>query len=125
MLTSEGADWQRQRRLLAPTYTPKNITRFADIMTAAACEMRDRLMAQRGQAVNINAEMVRLTTSVISRSMFTEDIVDASSKVDVALQVILGQSVQRMTSPVDLPCSSLPCQPGLSLGVNTLDKLHL
>lgn len=123
ILTSEGADWQRQRRLMAPTYTPKNITRFAEIMTAAASEMRDRLTAQRGQAVNINAEMVRLTTSVISRSMFTEDIVDASSKVDVALQVILGQSVQRMTSPVDLPLFiPTPANRAYRWAVNTLDS---
>jgi cytochrome P450 len=122
ILTSEGADWQKQRRLMAPTYTPKNITRFAEIMTAVACETRDRLMSQRRQPVNINAEMVRLTTSVISRSMFSEDIVDTTSKVDVALQVILGQSVQRMTLPVDLPLFiPTPSNRAYRWAVNTLD----
>jgi cytochrome P450 len=123
ILTSEGEHWQQQRRLMSPTYTPKNITRFAGIMTTVATEVRERWLARSGQQVNINAEMVRLTTSVISRSMFTEDIVDATSKVDVALQTILSQSVQRMTAPIDLPLS-FPTRANREYkwAVNTLDS---
>ncbi len=122
ILTSEGEHWQQQRRLMSPTYTPKNITRFANIMTTVAEETRERWLARRGQMVNINAEMTRLTTSVISRSMFTEDIVDAASKVDVALQTILGQSVQRMTAPIDLPLFiPTPANRAYQWAVNTLD----
>lgn len=64
-------------------------------MTSVDEEVRDR-WTKIGQPVNINHEMVRLTVSVISRSMFREDIVDATSKVDIVLQTILAQSVQRM-----------------------------
>ena len=39
ILTAEGEAWQRQRRLMQPTYTPKGIAQFADIMGDATRKM--------------------------------------------------------------------------------------
>src|SRR5947209_8710985 len=41
ILTLEGASWYRQRKLMQPNFTPKNIRRFADIMLNAARETLD------------------------------------------------------------------------------------
>jgi cytochrome P450 len=107
ILTSEGEHWQRQRRLMQPYYTPKGVTRFAGIMTDVAIQAGQRWLAQPSGSspINLNAEMMRLTVSVISRSMFNEDISESAVAVEEALQTILSQSVQRMTAPVDLPLS--------------------
>ena len=42
LVTAEGPLWQRQRRLMSPTYTPKAVTRFAAIMTDATRQMLER-----------------------------------------------------------------------------------
>ena len=107
ILTSEGEHWQRQRRLMQPTYTPKSVARFGSVMTDVACQFGRRWLelARRSEpaAFNVNAEMMRLTTSVISRTMFKQDIGDTLSQVDKALHTILDQSVQRMTALIDPP----------------------
>ena len=107
ILTSEGADWQRQRRLMQPTYTPRGVMHFANLMTDAIQQVEARWLAHAGraagEAINVNAEMVRMTTSIISLAMFGEDISDTARTVDEALQTILSQTVQRMTAIIDPP----------------------
>jgi cytochrome P450 len=92
LLTSDGPFWQRQRRLMQPTYTPRGVTRFADVMTDSSQEMMQRWCqpAQTGQMVAINQEMMRLTMSVISRSMFNVDISQDFRQAGDALVSILS-----------------------------------
>ena len=42
VLTSESPLWDRQRRLMQPTYTPKAVTKFADIMVDSTDQMMER-----------------------------------------------------------------------------------
>ncbi len=45
ILTLEGEKWYRQRKLMQPTYTPKNIKGFATIMTDES-QNSDRALAE-------------------------------------------------------------------------------
>lgn len=56
LLTSDGPFWQRQRRLIQPTYTPKGVNRCAEIMTGSSQEMLERWRrpAKSGQMLAIN-----------------------------------------------------------------------
>ncbi len=105
LLTSEGPFWQRQRRLMSPTYTPKGVTRFATIMTDAAQQMLVRWQeAQRdGSSLKVNAEMMRLTMTIISRSMFGVDISEGYAEVSQALRFILEFASTRSLSFIDPP----------------------
>ena len=38
VLVTEGATWQRQRRMLMPAFTPKRVAGYAALMTQAAVE---------------------------------------------------------------------------------------
>ncbi len=105
LLTSDGPFWQRQRRLMQPTYTPRGVTRFADIMVDSSQQMMKRWHkpAQTGQTLPINQEMMRLTMSVISRSMFNVDISQDFRQAGDALVGILEFASQRSMSFVDPP----------------------
>lgn len=105
LLTSDGPFWQRQRRLMQPTYTPRGVTRFADIMVDSTQEMlrRWRKPSQTGQTLSVNQEMMQLTMSVISRSMFNVDISKDFRQAGDALLGILEFASSRSMSFVDPP----------------------
>ena len=80
MLTSEGEEWRRQRRFLAPIFTPRRIaTSYAAIMVQEA----QRLVAQwetaarNGTAVDAHAGMIEVTSRIIGRILFGADMTTA------------------------------------------------
>ncbi|HSU35613.1 MAG TPA: cytochrome P450 [Propionibacteriaceae bacterium] len=84
MLTSEHEVWQRQRRFLAPMFTPKRIsTDYSAIMVEEAQAMVRRWspMAAGGAAVDVRAEMVELTARIIGRILFGADMTSALPKL--------------------------------------------
>jgi cytochrome P450 len=105
LLTSEGPFWQRQRRLMSPNYTPRGVTRFAEIMTSSAQYLLHRweIEGKIGQPMAINLEMMRLAMSVISRSMFNVDISESYAEAGEALGTILEFAAARTMSLIDPP----------------------
>ncbi len=105
VLTSEGDFWKRQRKLMQPTYTPRAVGQFADIMVDTTQQMiqrwesRDRV----GKPIVMNQEMMRLTMSVISRSMFGIDIGETFADAGHALIEILEFTAARSMSFIDPP----------------------
>lgn len=105
LLTSEGDLWRRQRRLMAPTYTPRGVARFANIMLDATEEMIARWHTSYKQSdrLSINQEMMRLTMSVISRSMFGIDISHSFARAGQSLIEILEFTAKRTMAFIDPP----------------------
>ena len=102
LVTSEGPLWQRQRRLMAPTYTPRSVTRYAEIMVSAADEMLVRWQG-RQEPMAVNREMLKVTMSVISRSMFNVDISENFAEAGDSLAYILEFASSRTMSLIDPP----------------------
>ncbi|MGD8597873.1 MAG: cytochrome P450, partial [Anaerolineae bacterium] len=124
ILTAEGDLWRRQRRLMSPTYTPRAVQRFADIMLDAT----DRMLARwreipAGKPVAINLEMMRLAMSVISRSIFTVDIGQDFVEAGQALTQILDFASQRSVALLTLPLSvPTPGNQRLNRALATIDQ---
>src|SRR5258707_3887912 len=71
LLTSEGAQWRRQRRLMAPVFQHKMLRRFAPQIVEAARTMADRWRSRAAhEAFDVNGEMMRLALVIIVRLMF-------------------------------------------------------
>ncbi len=104
ILTAEGEAWQRQRRLMQPTYTPKGIAQFADIMGDATRKMLTSWDArsETGPAM-INQEMMHITMSVISRSMFGLDVGEDFKETGDGLRYLLHYVSERGLSSIDWP----------------------
>jgi cytochrome P450 len=123
ILTNEGESWRQQRRLMAPTFTPKAVTEYADLMLAETDRMLERWQARpAGEPLAINPEMIRLTMSIISRSMFDMDIGEEFAEVGQALTFILDFSNKRTISLIDPPLwLPTPLNQGLRRALQILD----
>lgn len=123
VFTSEGDLWRRQRRLMAPTYTPSGVTRFAGLMLDETRRMLGRWEARPAEhPLAINQEMVRLTMSIISRSMFTLNIGEDLAEVGQALTFILDFVNKRSITLVDPPLFlPTPTNRRLKHALDTLD----
>lgn len=73
LVTSEGALWQRQRRLLQPAFRAERIRRFVAIMGASAAELAARWQAAEGQVVDVFEAMSGLALEIAIRSLFADE----------------------------------------------------
>ncbi len=72
LLTAEGERWRQDRRALAPLFTPRHVTGYADGIRHSAGPHLDRLFAN--DSVAIDAAMVDLTYQVLSDVMFSGEL---------------------------------------------------
>ena len=107
LLTSEGELWQRQRRLVQPLFTRKQIATYAEQMAeeaAAVAERWDRA-ARNGRGVDANADMVQLALRVVGRAIFGDDVARAGDVLDSAFPVLNRHTFRRAMSPLAPPAS--------------------
>lgn len=72
LFIAEGQEWHWQRRTAAPSFSLRNVTALAPVMSAAAERCVQRLETARGlRAVNMYDEMVQTTFEVISDVTFS------------------------------------------------------
>ena len=124
LLTSENPLWKYQRKLMQPTYTPKGIAQFGDIMVDSADQMlaRWRVRNNPDRALVVNQEMMRLAMSVISRSMFGIDISEDFKDAGHALMTILEFAAARSMSFIDPPLFvPTPMNRGFKQALETID----
>lgn len=79
---SHGAAWQQRRRLLQPLFQPRRIAEISHHVTdttAARCELW-RQVAQRGEPLAIDREMIELSLDTLLASLFGEDADDGELK---------------------------------------------
>jgi cytochrome P450 len=107
LLTSEGELWQRQRRLIQPLFTRRQIAAYSELMVQEADAVVERWegATRNGGVVDANAEMVRLALRVVGRAIFGEDIERAGHVLDSAFPVLNRHTFRRAMSPLASPAS--------------------
>src|SRR5207244_6687823 len=76
LVTNDGANWLRQRRLIQPTFPRQRLARVGNLAVAAAEEMLERwsALAREGKPVDVSAEMLRMTLQVAAQALFSVDL---------------------------------------------------
>ncbi len=100
LLTAEGENWKRVRRTLAPLFTPRMVDGFAATMLARAEKAADRMaVVATGEAIDVSAEMTRVTFDILAGTLFSDGIV---SDADRFAQAVTGyfETVGRL-DPLD------------------------
>jgi cytochrome P450 len=107
LLTSEGELWLRQRRLIQPLFTRKQVAGYAGLMAEEAALVADRWERARrnDRGVDANSEMVGLALRVVGRALFGEDVGRARGVLDPAFAVLGRHTFRRATSPLATPAS--------------------
>jgi cytochrome P450 len=104
LLTSEDDFWRRQRRLAQPAFHRKQIGAFAATMTDATAQMleRWRAFAASGRTFDVAQEMMRLTLTIVGKTLFSSDVSGEADTVGRALTIALEHTNKRMQSLFDL-----------------------
>lgn len=126
VLTTEGLDWERQRRLLAPAFAPKRMAGYMGLMRdAIEASIADELPAEAGRhaVVDVDALTTRITMDVILRTLFSHATSrDEAMRVSVAIRALTRQSMREVFWPVVVP-PWLP-HPGRAAKQASLQVLH-
>lgn len=105
IILSDGDDWWRRRRLVAPAFSQKHLEAAGWLMAGAATSLAARLerAAELGEPVDMFSEFMTLTLDVFVKSVFGVDIGDHAEVITAAIEPILDEGERRVWSPLHLP----------------------
>jgi cytochrome P450 len=89
LLTSEGEEWKRQRRLAQPAFHRQRISGYGDVMV----EYADRMISgwNLDEVRDIHRDMMKLTLEIVVKTLFNADISGDADKV--------GRVLSKMVKP--------------------------
>ncbi len=105
LLTSQDADYLRQRRLIQPLFTRRQVDGYAAAVTLEAGSMVGRWRTAGDTVVDVNREMDRFALRTVARILFGADIEAAADVVHDHFPVINAYVLRRGLSPVNPPRS--------------------
>ncbi|MBI2688903.1 MAG: cytochrome P450 [Acidobacteria bacterium] len=88
LLTNEGASHLRQRRLVQPAFHRDRLIRYAGDMSALA--LRSHRRYDDGAVVDIDREMMRLTLSIVGRTLFSAEVEEDAVSVGEAMNALIA-----------------------------------
>src|SRR5574338_1414038 len=104
LLTSEGAVWKKNRRLIQPVFQRQRVTAMAREIATVGEELLQRWDAQdRPQPMDVAAEMMKATLDVITRTMFSTSLLHEVGRLAPALDTLLRYAFQSFHNPLRLP----------------------
>lgn len=87
LLTSEGEHWVRQRRLAQPAFHRDRIATYASIIVEFAGQMVATWQA--GETRQIHTDMMRLTTQVVTKTLFNSAVPPEIDRLNEASTVVM------------------------------------
>ena len=106
LLTSNGELWRRQRKLMSPSYTPKGVQAYGEIMLKDGHRLLERWSQMIGTPVAIGEEMTFVTAAIILRAMFSMETDEAIIGMKSAVETILSyvtNTQHRFPVPIWVP----------------------
>lgn len=133
VLTTEGPDWERQRRILTPGFSPKRIAGYMALMRAAIdASVGDELPAEPGRSASVNVDSLttRITMDVILRTLFSHATNQAeASRISTAIRALTRQSMREVywafIPPVWMPYPGRAAKLKHLQTINTLIATHI
>ncbi|HVV88272.1 MAG TPA: cytochrome P450, partial [Kofleriaceae bacterium] len=122
LLTAEGGDHRRQRKLMAPAFAPRRMAGYGGVMAARAAAAADRL--RPGARIDLAAEMMALTLDIVGRTLFDADLAGLARAVAESLTVAMEYIIGSITLPLPYEWP-LPRNRRLRAAVARLDEVVL
>lgn len=102
LTASTGELHRRQRELMAPAFSPRAITRYADAMLAVAGQ--SQAAWADGATFDVYEEMGRVTTRIAGRVLLNTELAD-QDELGVAVATLCEWGMYTMTNPFAPPLS--------------------
>jgi cytochrome P450 len=100
LLTSDGAEWMRRRRLTQPAFHRDRLLGVAGDVAIAGQRLLDEWDRRiDGDVVDVDAAMMRVALEVVGRSLFTTDFTDDADRLIAAVLSGLDLVVARASTP--------------------------
>ena len=89
LVTNDGPDWVRQRRLIQPAFASRRLARFDRTINALTSSLLARWERQDpAEAVWIDREMSELTFDIVGETLFGRDIKEHAREMAEILEVV-------------------------------------
>ena len=124
LLTSEGALWKEQRKIIKPVFQSRRISSQAGIVADEAAKLVARLRAHAGQGpVNVVEEMTGLTLGVLGRALLDADL-DQFESIGHSFESVQDQAMFEMVTLGAVPqWVPLPKQRRFRAARSDLDRI--
>jgi cytochrome P450 len=100
LLLSEGDFWLRQRRLAQPAFHRQRVAAYGQAMTGLA--ERHAAAWKAGDVVDLHAEMMALTQTIVAKTLFDADVSDESYDIARATNVLMEDFGARLSSMLNM-----------------------
>lgn len=97
ILTNEGEDWLRHRRIAAPAFAMRRVNRYADTMVRLTSSMLDTWTP--GKVRDAHADMMSLTLRTAAKTLFDASVEEDVAAMDHALNDIADEIASRLARP--------------------------
>jgi cytochrome P450 len=101
LLTSEGAEHDRQRRLVAPAFAHQRVHKYGLIMERYA----RRALAEWPDEFDMAQAMMRLTLGIVGQTLFGEDLLDSADSIGADVTTVQRHGARQLRLPFRLPRS--------------------
>lgn len=109
LVSSRGELWRRQRKLMAPFFTPRAVEHYLPVMVADGQALLGRWeqLAQVGEPVEMGDEMMLVTAAIILHTMFstesTAEMLEIKDAVETMIRFVAGGQLNPLRPPLWLP----------------------
>ncbi|HET6362242.1 MAG TPA: cytochrome P450 [Gemmatimonadota bacterium] len=101
LLTNEGEDWRRQRRLVQPAFHHDRIAEYARVMVDYAIDRVDDW--RDGEERDIRHEMTSITFRVVAKTLFDSEVAGDVAEIAAAFDIGIEEIARRIRRPVLVP----------------------
>lgn len=101
LLLSEGEFWLRQRRLAQPAFHKARIAVYAETMADITGRALTRW--EDGATIDIHAEMMQLTRSIVSSCLFGSDLEPGDEAIEAIIDGLVNDFSNLTNAPLPIP----------------------
>jgi len=101
LVTSDGALWKQQRKLMQPAFNHSHLAKYGAVMVEHARRMADSFA--EGQPLEVNAEMARLTLGIVIKCLFGADLTGETQELGRLMVAVLDAANQRLNAVLRIP----------------------
>ena len=95
LLTSQGEEWKRARRLSQPAFHRDRVATYADTMVGFTRRLTSQW--QTGESRDVHRDMMRLTLEIVVRCLFSADVSDDVDEVGASLKELVKPFASQAT----------------------------